>query len=140
MLYHLGHQVLLAVTVTVGVLAIGIAPLAVSLGLTGALVALCASLVLLLRTRQYRVGPEVATGLACGLLSLLTLCLGIVALQSSWLPALAVVLAVVAVGLLVSTLVPRPQSVRWGRVGDVAEVVALVAMIPLVVVAIGLLG
>lgn len=137
---RLGHQVLLAVTVTVGVLAIGIAPLAVSLGLTGALVALCASLVLLLRTRQYRVGPEVATGLACGLLSLLTLCLGIVALQSSWLPALAVVLAVVAVGLLVSTLVPRPQSVRWGRVGDVAEVVALVAMIPLVVVAIGLLG
>ncbi|WP_030483922.1 type VII secretion integral membrane protein EccD [Nocardioides aequoreus] len=137
---RLGHEVLLAVTVTVGLVAVGIAPVAVSLGVTGALVAVCAALVLLLRTRQYRVGPEVATGLACGLAVLLAVCLGIVALQPTWLSVLAVALAVVAVALLVSTLVPRPTSVRWGRLGDVVELVALVAMIPLTVVAIGLVG
>lgn len=137
---RLGHEVLQAVTVTVGLVVVGTAPLAVSLGITGTLVAVAAALVLLLRTRQYRVGPEVATGLACGLLALLSTAGAIVLLQRAWLPVLAVVLAVVAVGLLVSTLVPRPQSVRTGRIGDVVEVVALVAMIPLTVFAIGLVG
>ncbi|SDS98629.1 type VII secretion integral membrane protein EccD [Nocardioides scoriae] len=137
---RIGHEVLLAVTATVGLLLVLVAPMAVSLGLTGALVAVCACLVLLLRTRQYRVGPEVVTGLGCAVASFASLCVGIVLLQREWLPVLAVVLAVTAVVLLVTTLVPRPASVRWGRLGDVAELTALVAMVPLAVVAVGVVA
>jgi hypothetical protein len=124
----------------VGLLLVLISPMAVSLGVTGTVVAVCACVVLLLRTRQYRVGPEVVTGLACAVAGFASLCLGIVLFQRSWLPVLAVVLAVTAVVLLVTTLVPRPASVRWGRVGDVAELTALVAMVPLVVVAVGVVA
>ncbi len=137
---RIGHEVLLAVTATVGLLLVLIAPMAVSLGVTGTFVAVCACVVLLLRTRQYRVGPEVVTGLACAVAGFASLCVGIVLFQRSWLPVLAVVLAVTAVVLLVTTLVPRPASVRWGRVGDVAELTALVAMVPLVVVAVGVVA
>ena len=137
---RIGHEVLLAVTSTVGLLLVLVAPMAVSLGLTGALVAVCACLVLLLRTRQYRVGPEVVTGLGCAIAGLASLCVGIVLFQRPWLPVLAVVLAVTAVVLLVTTLVPRPASVRWGRLGDVAELTALVAMVPLAVVAVGVVA
>ncbi len=137
---RIGHEVLLAATCTVGLLVVIISPVAVSLGVTGALVGVAASTVLLLRTRQYRVGSEVVAGLLCGVAGLASVCLGIVVEQRSWLPVLAVVLAVAAVVLLLSALVPRPASVRWGRLGDVAEVVALVAMLPLLVFAIGLVG
>ncbi len=137
---RIGHDVLLAVTATVGLLLVLTAPMAVSLGVTGTFVAVCACVVLLLRTRQYRVGPEVVTGLGCAVAGFASTCVGIVLFQRSWLPVLAVVLAVTAVVLLVTTLVPRPASVRWGRLGDVAELTALVAMIPLVVVAIGVVA
>ncbi|WP_445259109.1 type VII secretion integral membrane protein EccD [Nocardioides aurantiacus] len=137
---RIGHDVLLAVTATVGLLLVLTAPMAVSLGVTGTFVAVCACVVLLLRTRQYRVGPEVVTGLGCAVAGFASLCVGIVLFQRSWLPVLAVVLAVTAVVLLVTTLVPRPASVRWGRLGDVAELTALVAMVPLVVVAVGVVA
>jgi type VII secretion integral membrane protein EccD len=137
---RLGHELLLAATCTVGILVVLIAPLAVSLGVTGALIAVAGSVVLLLRTRQYRVGTEVVAGLLCGVAGLASVCIGVVLEQRSWLPVLAVVLAVAAVVLLLFTLVPRPASVRWGRVGDVAELVALVAMLPLLVFAVGLVG
>lgn len=137
---RIGHELLLAVTATVGLVVTLSAPLAVSLGVTGALVAAAASVILLLRTRQYRVGTEVVGGLVCGIAGLTSVCLGIVVLQRSWLPFLSVVLAVAAVALLVSTLVPRPASVRWGRLGDVTELFALVGMIALAVFAIGLVG
>lgn len=137
---RIGHAVLMTVTTTVALVVVAVAPLAVSLGLTGTVVAVAASVVLLLRTRQYRVGPEVVVGLAAGVAGLLAVCVSVVVLQPSWLSGLAVVLAVVAVALLLSTLVPRPQSVRLGRLGDVAEVVALVAMLPLTVLAIGLVS
>ena len=134
------HELLLAVIATVGLVVVLAAPLAVSLGLYGALVAVAACVVLLLRTRQYRVGTEVATGLAAGVAGLTSTCVSIVLLQRSWLPALAVALAVVAVALLMSTLVPMPRSVRRGRLGDVAELTALVAMVPLTVLGTGLVG
>ena len=135
-----GHELLLAATCTVGIIVVLVAPLAVSLGVTGALIAVAGSVVLLLRTRQYRVGSEVVAGLVCGVAGLASVCLGVVVEQRTWLPVLAVVLAVAAVGLLLFTLVPRPASVRWGRIGDVAEVTALVAMLPLLVFAVGLVG
>jgi hypothetical protein len=137
---RLGHEILLAVTATVGLLTVLVAPLAVDLGVTGALVVVCACVVLLLRTRQYRVGSEVATGLVCGVAGLAATAVSIIVEQPSWHVPLALVLAVVGAVLLVFTLVPMAPSVRRGRLGDISELVALVAMLPLLVFAIGLVG
>jgi hypothetical protein len=137
---RLGHEVLLAVTLTVGLLLVLVAPLAVGLGLTGALVVVMSSVVLLLRTRQYRVGSEVAVGLTCGVAGLVATAAAALVLQPSWHVGLAVVLAVAASALLVLTLVPRPPSVRRARLGDVAELAALVSLLPLLVFAVGVVG
>jgi type VII secretion integral membrane protein EccD len=134
------HEILLGVTATVGLLLVLVAPLAVGLGVTGTLVAVCAALVLLLRTRQYRVGSEVATGLVCGVAGLVAVAVSVLVEHPGWHVTLALVLAVTAAVLLVSTLVPLAPSVRRGRLGDVAELVALVALLPLLVLAIGLVG
>ncbi|QIK68679.1 type VII secretion integral membrane protein EccD [Nocardioides sp. HDW12B] len=137
---RMGHEVLLAVTATVGILLVLVSPLAVGLGVTGALVVVMSSVALMLRTRQYRVGSEVAVGLVCGVAGLAATAAAALLLQSSWHVGLALVLAAAAAVLLVSTLVPMPPSVRRGRLGDVAELVALVSLLPLLVVAIGVVG
>jgi type VII secretion integral membrane protein EccD len=137
---RLAHEILLGVTATVGLLLVLVSPLAVSRGVTGTLVAVCGCVVLMLRTRQYRVGTEVATGLVCGVAGLAAVAVSVLVEHPGWHVTLALVLAVTAVVLLVSTLVPMSPSVRRGRLGDVAELVALVAMLPLMVLAIGLVG
>ena len=137
---RIGHEVLLAVTATVGILLVLVSPLAVGLGITGALLVVMSSVVLMLRTRQYRVGSEVAVGLVCGLAGLVATAAAALLLQPSWHVGLALVLAAAAAVLLVTTLVPMPPSVRRGRLGDVAELVALVSLLPLLVFAIGVVG
>lgn len=137
---RLGHEVLLGVTSWVGLLLVVVSPLAVRLGLTGSLVLVCASAVLLLRTRQYRVGSEVGTGLAWGVAGLVATAVSIVVEQPTWHVALALVLTLTGAVLLVANLVPAEPSVRRGRWGDLAELAALVAMLPLLVVAIGLVA
>lgn len=133
-----GHEILLAVTVTVGALLVLCAPLAVSLGLTGTLIAVAASAVVMLRTRQYRSGSEVLAGLTTGILGLVSTAAATLVLHPDWRPTVAVVLAAAAAILLASTLVPSPPSVRRGRFGDLAEVLALLSLIPLLVLASGL--
>ena len=137
---RLGHEILLAVTTTVGLLIVLVAPLAVRLGVTGALVVVCACAVLMLRTRQYRVGSEVAAGLVCGVAGLVALSVSVLVEQPTWHVALALLLAATGAVLLVLTLVPMTPSVRRGRLGDISELVALVAMLPLLVFAVGLVG
>lgn len=133
-----GHEILLAVTATVGALLVLCAPMAVSLGLSGTILAVAACLVVMLRTRQYRSGSEVLAGLSCGILGLLSTAGAVLVLHPDWRPTAAVVLAAIAALLLATTLVPTSPSVRRGRLGDVAEVVALLALVPLLVVASGL--
>lgn len=136
----LGHEVLLAVTVAVGLgLVLASFPL-VGLGIAGTLLAVCGCAVVLLRTRQYRVGSEVLVGQAAGVVGLVTVAVAVVVLQPSWRGALAVVLALVAVVLLVMTLLPSGSVIRRGRLADVAEVFSVVAMLPLLVFATGLVG
>ncbi|HET8604858.1 MAG TPA: type VII secretion integral membrane protein EccD [Marmoricola sp.] len=137
---RLGHAVLLAVTATVGIVLVLVAPLAVRLGVTGTLVPVLGSAVLMLRTRQYRAGSEVAAGLLSGVAGLVAVAASIVVEQPGWRPVLAVVLAAAAVVVLLLTLVPTPPSVRRGRLGDVVELTALVALVPLLVLAIGVVG
>lgn len=135
---RLAHEILLTITGTVGVLIVLVAPIAVGLGVAGALLALDVCLVVMLRTRQYRTGSEVALGLGAGIAGLAVTALSVLLLQPGWRPTLAVAVAVTGALLVAVSLVPSAPSVRRGRAGDVLETVALVALVPLVVVATGL--
>lgn len=132
-----GHEILLAVSATVGSLLVLSAPLAVSLGLWGTLLAVAACLVVMLRTRQYRTGSEVMVGLVSGVLGLGTVAASVLWMHPDWRSTVAVVLASAGALLLAATLVPSTPSVRRGRLGDVAEVAALVSLLPLLVLAVG---
>ncbi|GAA4724841.1 type VII secretion integral membrane protein EccD [Nocardioides endophyticus] len=134
---RIAHEILVAVSATVGLLLVLIAPLAVSLGLSGALVAVLCCAVVMLRTRQYRTGPEVLVGLVSGIVGLLSAAVAALWVHPDWRPTIAVVLAASGAVLLAVTLLPATPSVRRGRLGDVAESVALLALIPVTVVAVG---
>lgn len=133
-----GHEILLAVTATVGALLVLCAPMAVSLGLTGTFIAVAASGVVMLRTRQYRAGSEVLAGLVSGILGLLSTAGSVLRFQPDWGPTLAVVLAASGAFVLAVTLIPSTPSVRRGRLGDVVELICLVSLLPLLVLASGL--
>jgi type VII secretion integral membrane protein EccD len=136
---RVGHEVLLGVTCSVGVLLVLTAPLLVRLGVAGALLAAVACVIAMLRTRQYRTGSEVLAGLGSGVLGLGSVVLSSVVVHPQWRPVVAVALAGTAALVLALTLVPRAPSVRRGRLGDLAESLGLVALLPLLVVAMGLL-
>jgi type VII secretion integral membrane protein EccD len=134
---RIAHEILVAVSATVGLLLVLIAPLAVSLGLAGAILAVLCCLVVMLRTRQYRTGPEVLVGLVSGIVGLLSATVAALWVHPDWRPTIAVVLAGAGAVLLAVTLLPAAPSVRRGRLGDVAESVALLALLPVTVVAVG---
>jgi hypothetical protein len=134
---RVAHEILVAITGTVGLLLVLVAPLAVWLGLFGTLTALLCCVVVMLRTRQYRVGSEVLVGLASGIAGLVTVAVAVLWLHPDWRPTAAVALAAVGAVLLAVTLLPSTPSVRRGRLGDLAETVALVALPPLLVLATG---
>jgi hypothetical protein len=121
----------------VGLLLVLTAPLAVSLGVAGTLLAIVAALVVMLRTRQYRTGSEVLVGLVSGIAGLASVAVSMLWLHPGWRPTAAVVLAVTGAVLLAVTLLPSTPSVRRGRFGDLAESVCLLALLPLLVVATG---
>lgn len=134
---RVAHEILVAISGTVGLLLVVIAPLAVSLGLFGALLAVVCSLVVMLRTRQYRTGSEVLVGLVSGILGLVSVAVSLLVMFPEWQPVAAVVLAGSGGALLAATLLPATPSVRRGRFGDVAESIALLALLPLAVLAVG---
>src|SRR6478609_7497586 len=134
---RIAHEILVAVSATVGLLLVLIAPLAVSLGLSGAILAVLCCLVVMLRTRQYRTGPEVLVGLVSGIVGLLSTAVAALWIHPDWRPAVAVALAATGAVLLAVTLLPSTPSVRRGRLGDVAESIALLSLLPLLVVAVG---
>lgn len=135
---RVAHEILVAVSATVGVLLVLVAPLAVSLGLAGTTVSVLACVVVMLRTRQYRTGVEVLVGLVSGVLGLLATALSVLWLHPDWRPFAAVALAAAGAVLLALTLLPWSGSVRRSRLGDVAETLALLALIPALVLATGL--
>jgi type VII secretion integral membrane protein EccD len=135
---RVAHEILVAVSATVGLLLVLTAPLAVSLGIAGTILAVLASLVVMLRTRQYRTGSEVLVGLVSGILGLAAVAVSMLWLHPEWRPTAAVALAATGAVLLAVTLLPSTPSVRRGRFGDIAESVALLALLPLLVVAVGI--
>jgi type VII secretion integral membrane protein EccD len=132
------HEILVAITATVGLLLVLIGPLAVSLGLTGTLLSIVCCLVVMLRTRQYRTGAEVLVGLSAGVLGLAATAVAVLWLHPDWRPTTAVALASTGAVLLALTLLPASPSIRRGRLGDLAESVCLLALLPLVVLATGI--
>lgn len=136
---RVAHEVLVSVKAAVGVLLLLVAPLAVSLGLSGTLLALTCCAVVMLRTRRYRTGPEVLVGLVSGVLGLASVAVAVVWMHPGWRPTAAVLLAVSGVGLLAVTMLSPAPSVRRGRLGDLAESTALLSLLPLLVLATGVL-
>jgi len=132
------HEILVAISATVGLLLVLIGPIAVSLGLAGTILGIVCCLVVMLRTRQYRTGAEVLVGLVSGVLGLASIAVAVLWLHPEWRPTAAVTLAATGSVLLALTLLPSTPSIRRGRLGDVAESVALLSLLPLVVVATGL--
>ncbi len=131
------HEILLGVSATVGTLLVLLAPLAVSRGVYGTILAAVCCLAVMFRTRQYRAGSEVLAGLVSGIVGLFSVALSMLLIHDDWRAGAAVALAVVGAVLLVSTLVPTSPSVRRGRIGDAVETATLLSLLPLMVVAAG---
>lgn len=134
---RVAHEILMAISGTVGLLLVLIAPLSVHLGFTGTLLAIMCSLIVMLRTRQYRTGSEVLVGLVSGILGLGSVAVSVLWRFPEWQGTSAVVLAAAGAVLLAVTLLPSTPSVRRGRFGDIVETIALLSVPPLLVLAIG---
>ncbi len=134
---RVGHEILLAVSATVGTLLVLLAPFAVDRGVFGTVLAAVCCLAVMFRTRQYRTGSEVFAGLASGILGLVSVALSMLLIHDGWRAGAAIGLAGVGAVLLALTLVPASASVRRGRMGDVVETMTLLALLPLMVLAAG---
>lgn len=135
---RLAHEILVAISATVGLLLVLVAPLAVGRGLGGTLLAVVACLVVMFRTRQYRTGSEVLVGLVCGITGLAVVAVSALLAWPEWRPSVAAALAVTGTVLMALTLLPSGPSVRRGWFGDLVETSSLLALLPLLVVASGL--
>jgi type VII secretion integral membrane protein EccD len=135
----LGHEILVALSATVGLLLVLATPFAVSLGPAGTLVAGLGCVVVTLRTRHHRDGAEVLVGLASGALGSTSTALSVLWLHPSWRPGATVALVVTGVVLGASARWHATSAGRR-RLADVAETVALLALPPTLVAATGVLG
>ena len=136
---RIAHQILVATSATVGILLVLVAPLAVSLGLAGTLLAVDACLVVMLRTRQYRTGTEVLVGLASGILGLAS----VAALAAVDAPRVAADRGRRPRGDRCRAARVHPAArasprLRRGRLGDLAETACLLGLLPLLVLATGI--
>jgi type VII secretion integral membrane protein EccD len=134
---RVGHEILLAVSATVGTLLVLLAPFAVGLGVYGTVLAAMCCLAVMFRTRQYRTGAEVLAGLVSGILGLVAVALSMLLIHDGWRAGAALGLAGVGAVLLALTLVPASPSVRRGRIGDVVETITLLSLLPLMVLSVG---
>ena len=134
---RVGHEILLAVSATVGTLLVLFAPFAVGRGAFGTVLAAVCCLAVMFRTRQYRTGSEVLAGLTSGILGLVSVAVSMLLVHDGWRSGAAIGLAAVGAALLALTLVPASPSVRRGRMGDVVETMTLLALLPLMVLAAG---
>jgi type VII secretion integral membrane protein EccD len=133
----LARQLMVAMSASVGILLVVVAPEAVSLGLAGTLVAVLAGVVAALRTRQGHSSADAWVGLASGLLGLASTMASVLWMHPDWRLPAALTLVPAGVVLMVAGLVQTSGPRRSQRVGDVVESVALLAIVPVLVVATG---
>ena len=135
---RLAARVLTAISATVGLLLVLIAPLAVSLGLSGTALAAGCCLVVMLRTRRCRNGQQVLVGLASGVLGLASVGVSVLLTHPDWRITTVVTLLTTGGLLLVATRVGPRSSLRRERLADLAEACVVLALLPLLVLASGL--
>ena len=136
----IGHEILLALSMTVGGAVVLLAPFVVASGPWGVLLAVSACLVLMLRTRHYRVWSEVLVGVASGVLGLVSTATAVLWLHPDWQSGVAVAMAVAGGVLLAATHVQTAPSVRRDRLRDLADLAALASLLPLLMLASGVLA
>lgn len=136
---RLAHEVLLGLSVALGVVLVLVAPLAVGRGVAGTALAVSCCATVMLRTRRHRSGQEVLAGILAGGAGLASTLLAVLVVHDGWRTGTALALASGASLLLVMTLAPVRSSARRDRLADVAESLALLSLLPLTVVATGLM-
>jgi len=136
----LAHDLVLGLSLSVGLLVILSAPLLVRLGWPGLGLVWAAGLVQMMRTRQFLLARDVVVGLLGGALGVAVGTIAVLLDRPQWGPVVGAVVGAAAVAVLVSLALPRRTTVRRGRALDVAEALALFALIPLLVVALGLIS
>ena len=134
-----GHDVMVAVALASGGIALLTTPQIVATGLWGALLVVAGNVATLLRTRHSRTRTAVLLAMASGILGLAVAAVAAAQVHPGWRPALAVVLgAGAAVVVSLAVLAPRTR-VGLGRVADTLDGVVLVALLPLAAATIGVL-
>lgn len=134
------HEILLGGSASVGLGLVILAPVAVAHGLAGTVLAVIASLLVALRTRQQHSRSQVLVGLASALVGLTATGLAVLHLRADWRPVLAGVLVASGGALLALAEVPGEPAARHRRLGDAAETLCLVALLPLLAWATGLIS
>lgn len=130
------HRMIVAGTAGLAVAVALCVPAVASAGPAGAVLALAAGVLLLVRSRRHRAAAERLAGVAGGMVVLATLAITLLWAQPDWrLSGGLLLLASAPLALL-----PPPRS--WpllGVLGDLVEQAAVVALLPLLVLASGLL-
>jgi len=136
----LAHDLVLGLSLSVGLLVILSAPVIVRLGWPGLGLVWAAGLVQMMRTRQFLLARDVVVGLLGGALGVAVGTVAALIDRPEWGPAVGGTVGAAAVGVLVSLALPRRTTVRRGRILDLAEALALFSLIPLLVFAVGLIS
>ena len=134
-----GHDVMVAVALATGGIALLTTPQLVAAGLAGTLLAVAGHVATLLRTRHSRTRTSVLLAMSAGVLGRAVAAVAAAQLHPSWRPALAVLLGGGA-ALVVSLAVLAPRTrVGLGRLADTLDALVLVALLPLAAATIGVL-
>ncbi len=134
-----GHDVMVALALATGGIALLTTPQLAASGLAGTLLVVAGCVATLLRTRHSRTRTSVLLAMATGILGLAVAAVVAAVAHPTWRPALAVLLGAAA-ALVVSLAVLAPRTrVRLGRLADTLDGVALVALLPLAAATIGVL-
>ena len=136
----MARQILIAVSVASGLPVVGMAPLVVSLGLSGTLLAVGCCLAVLLRTRHQRAHTQVLVDLVVGIAGLACVAVSLFCLHPAWRATTGVALGATGTVLLAVVVRTSSRSARWGRAGDLAERAVLVVLPSLLAVATGAVG
>ncbi|WP_367650526.1 EsaB/YukD family protein [Nocardioides sp. zg-DK7169] len=131
------QELLLVLSVAIGLAVVALAPVAVSLGTAGTTLAVASCLVVLLRGRHHRHRAGALAATTLGVAGLLGTAVAVLVLHPGWRTETALALLATGVGTLVVDAVPA-GPVRRGRVGDLVETAALLSLLPVLAVAAGL--
>ena len=135
---RIAHQLLLAGSAAAGAIVVVLAPAAVTLGIPGALTALLACLLVVMRAGRHRARRRVEIDLGSGVLGLVATTLAALRLHPEW--PLAVTGALVVTGLVGSRIALAGPGSAARRLAITTEAVCVVAIVPVLTLGTGLLA